>query len=412
MLPRVILASLATRKTSAALIVAAIALSLVMMLGIERLRHQVHANFASTVSGMDLIVSARGGPTNILLYSVFHLSEPTAGIEWSTVEHLAAHPKVKWWIPISLGDFHRGFPVVATNDSYLEHYRYGRAEPLELATGKWFAGPDQVVLGSDVARRLGYGPGASVVLAHGSGGGPAIIKHADHPFTVSGVLAPTGTPVDQGLYISLQAMALIHSGGRYAYPTPGGPAASDMPDSVNAVMLGLKQRTAILGLQRELSNYDGEPLSAIIPGVELQRLWRMTANVENALRGASVAVFLVALLVLISTVLAALEGRRHELAVLRAAGAGRGTVYGVIVGESLCLTLAGCASGVLLLFAAQQILAPWALMEWSLRLPSHLLAPRELPLVAAVLLAGSLAGLLPAEKAFRNSLADGLTPRS
>ncbi|MBM7334937.1 ABC transporter permease [Alloalcanivorax marinus] len=412
MLPRIILASLATRKTSAALIVAAIALSLVMILGIERLRHQVHANFASTVSGMDLIVSARGGPTNILLYSVFHLSEPPAGIEWRTVEHLAAHPQVKWWIPIALGDFHRGFPVVATNHGYLDHYRYGRDRPLELATGDWFAGPDQVVLGSDVARRLGYQPGTPVVLAHGSGGGPAIIEHDDHPFTVSGILAPTGTPVDQGLYISLQAMAVIHSGGRYAYPVPGRPAASDKPDTVNAVMLGLKQRTAILGLQRELSRYDGEPLSAIIPGVELQRLWRMTANVENALRAAAVAVFLVALLVLISTVLAALEGRRHELAVLRAAGAGRGTVYGVIVGESLCLTLAGCATGLLLLFAAQQILAPWALMEWSLRLPTHLLAMAELPLVAAVLLAGSLAGLLPAEKAFRNSLADGLTPRS
>ncbi len=94
MLPRIILASLRTRKTSASLIVVAIALSLVMIVGIERLRHQVRANFASTVSGIDLIVSARGGPMNILLYSVFRLSDPTAGIRWDTVEHLADHPDV------------------------------------------------------------------------------------------------------------------------------------------------------------------------------------------------------------------------------------------------------------------------------------------------------------------------------
>ncbi|MBB10331.1 MAG: peptide ABC transporter permease, partial [Alcanivorax sp.] len=182
MLPRIILASLRTRKTSATLIVVAIALSLVMIVGIERLRHQVRANFASTVSGIDLIVSARGGPMNILLYSVFRLSDPTAGIRWQTVQHLADHPDVKWWIPIALGDSHRGFPVVATNDSYLAHYRYGRDRALSLASGEWFAGADQVVLGSAVAQRLGYRLGDDIVLAHGASG-PAIIEHDNHPFT-------------------------------------------------------------------------------------------------------------------------------------------------------------------------------------------------------------------------------------
>ena len=115
---------------------------------------------------------------------------------------------------------------------------------------------------------------------------------------------------------------------------------------------------------------------------------------------------------LVSTILAALEGRRHELAVLRAAGAGRFAVYTVIVGESLCLTLIGCLLGLVGLFVAQWVLAPVALSQWSLRLPETFLALRELPAMGAILLAGSLAGLIPAEKAFRNSLADGLTPRN
>ena len=84
----------------------------------------------------------------------------------------------------------------------------------------------------------------------------------------------------------------------------------------------------------------------------------------------------------------------------------------MIVGESLFLTLIGSLLGLTLLFVAQWALAPLALAEWSLRLPDSFLSLRELPTLAAILLAGSLAGMIPAEKAFRNSLADGLTPRN
>ena len=285
MLPKVMLASLRTRRTSAALIVVAIALSVLMIVGIDRLRHQVRGNFASTVSGIDLIVSARGGPMNILLYSVFRLSDPTAGIRWETVEHLAGHEDVKWWIPIALGDSHRGFPVVATNDSYLAHYRYGQDQSLALVQGDWFADADQVVLGSAVAERLGYRIGDRIVLAHGASG-PAIVEHDNHPFTVVGMLAPTGTPVDQSVHISLAGMAAIHGAGSFMTGLPPMPGQqADKPDSVNAVMLGLERRTAVLSLQRELSRYDREPLTAIIPGVQLQRLWRMTGTAENAPAG-------------------------------------------------------------------------------------------------------------------------------
>lgn len=219
--------------------------------------------------------------------------------------------------------------------------------------------------------------------------------------------------MDQSVHISLAGMAAIHRGGAFLSgmpPLPGQQA--DKPDSVNAVMLGLKRRTAVLSVQRELSRYDREPLSAIMPGVQLQKLWRMTAAGEYALRATSLAVLLVALLVLVSTILAALEGRRHELAILRAAGAGRLAIYRVIVGEGVCLIFIGVLLGLAVLFLAQWALAPLALSEWSLRLPESFLRWRELPALGALVLVGSLIGLLPAEKAFRNSLADGLTPRS
>lgn len=412
MLWKITRASLATRRIPASLVVLAIALSVLLVVGIERLRHQVRDNFATTVSGIDLIVSARGGPLNILLYSVFRISDPTAGISWRSVEYLAEHPQVDWWIPLSLGDSHRGFPVVATNQSYLDHYRVGRDQSLVLHSGHWFGDELDVVLGASVAAALGYAIGDEIVLAHGNSGA-ALTSHDAHPFRVAGVLAATGTPVDQSLHISLAAMEKIHSGAAFIgrRVAPPREAGELTPSSVTAVLVGLKSRAAVLSMQRELSRYRAEPLSAILPGVELHRLWRLTGYAENALRITSWAVLMVSLLVLFATVLASLESRRHELAVLRAVGARRSSVYRMIAGEGLLLTLLGCVAGLVLLFALQWLLADHALTNWAVRLPTHFVAWRELLFIGAILFAGTISGLIPAERAFRQSLADGLTPR-
>ena len=165
---RLALASLANRRFTALLTVFAIALSVCLLLAVERVRTEARASFASTISGTDLIVGARSGSVNLLLYSVFRIGNATNNIRWDSFETLAHNPKVKWAIPISLGDSHKGYRVMGTSEAYFDHYRYGRAQALKLAEGKPFSDMFDVVLGAEVAEALKYKLGDKVVLSTAS----------------------------------------------------------------------------------------------------------------------------------------------------------------------------------------------------------------------------------------------------
>jgi hypothetical protein len=151
--------SLANRGVSVALTILSIVLAVMLFLGVEKIRTGVRASFDSTISDTDLIVGARGGAINLLLYSVFRLGDPTANIGWDTYQLIASAPDVDWTVPISLGDSHRGYRVVGTTQAYFDHYRYGRRQPLALSDGRIFDTTHEVVLGAEVARQLDYGLG-------------------------------------------------------------------------------------------------------------------------------------------------------------------------------------------------------------------------------------------------------------
>ena len=154
---RLALASLANRRFTAFLTAFAIALSVCLLLAVERVRTEARASFASTISGTDLIVGARSGSVNLLLYSVFRIGNATNNIRWDSFQHYAQDPRVKWAIPISLGDSHRGYRVMGTTTDYFSHYQYGRRQHLELSQGRAFADdPFEVVLGAEVAEALHY----------------------------------------------------------------------------------------------------------------------------------------------------------------------------------------------------------------------------------------------------------------
>ena len=124
--------SLMNRKATAILTIMTVAISVVLLLGVERIRTQAKDSFANTISGTDLIVGGRSGQVNLLLYSVFRIGNATNNIDWKSYQEFAHHRAVDWAIPISLGDSHKGFRVMGTNHSYFEHYKYGSKQPLTL----------------------------------------------------------------------------------------------------------------------------------------------------------------------------------------------------------------------------------------------------------------------------------------
>ncbi|CAN7305458.1 ABC transporter permease [Variovorax sp. LjRoot290] len=405
------------RRFTLALTVLSIALSTFLLLGVERIRTELRENFSSSVSGTDLIVGARTGSSQLLLYSVFRIGAATNNMQWKSVQALAQHPGVDWVLPLSLGDSHRGFAVLATTPEYFQHFRYGERQPLRLREGTALAELFDAVVGAEVADRLGYHVGQKITLAHGSGE-LNVAEHADKPFTVVGVLARTGTPVDRTVHIGLPAMEAIHLEWAGGAPLPGVRIPAEQvrkfdltPKNVTAVLVGLKNRAAVFGVQRWVSTYPAEALMAILPGVALDELWSVVGIGENALLLMSALVALVSLAGLVSVVMAGLNERRRELAVLRAVGASLRHVLALLALEGALVTLLGVAIGVVLAVLGIALLAPWLQAQFGLALRLSEPTLNEWILLASLLAAGWLASLLPGVRAYRLSLADGLSPR-
>ncbi|MNF44581.1 FtsX-like permease family protein [compost metagenome] len=415
---RLALASLANRRFTALLTVFAIALSVCLLLAVERVRSEARASFASTISGTDLIVGARSGSVNLLLYSVFRIGNATNNIRWDSFESIAQDRRVKWAIPISLGDSHRGYRVMGTSPAYFEHYRYGRGQPLRLAEGKPFADMFEVVLGAEVAKALNYKLGDKLVLAHGVST-VSLVQHDDKPFSVVGVLARTGTPVDRTLHISLAGMEALHVDWQSGMPARGaGKVSADQaramdlqPKAITAFLLGLNSKIATFALQRQINEFRGEPLLAILPGVALQELWSLMGTAEKALFVVSLFVVLTGLIGMLTAILTSLNERRREMAILRSVGARPWHIGSLLVLEAFALALAGAVLGVGLLYLGIGLSQGYVQASYGLYLPLALPSPYEWTLLGAILGAALLMGVVPAWRAYRQSLADGLSIR-
>lgn len=411
-------ASLLNRWPVALLTTLAIALSVTLLLGVERIRTGARDSFVGTVSGTDLIVGARGGALNLLLYSVFRIGSPTNNITWASYQDVAAHPDVAWIVPLSLGDSHFGFRVLGTNGDYFRHYRYRDGRPLRFAAGGPFMDLFDAVLGAEVAARLGYTLGREIVVAHGLGR-EGFARHDDKPFRVAGILERTGTPVDRTVHVSLEAIEAIHVDWQGGAPVPGrrldasAVRAMDLrPRAVTAALVGLDSRLATFRVQRFVNEYRAEPLLAILPGATLQELWAILGTAEQALSAVTVMVVATALLGMVTMTLASLAERRREMAILRSVGAGPRTILGLLTAEALLLGLAGTALGVLLLYAGLLALQPAIDSRYGLYLAIGAPSLRELGTLAGIVAAGTLAGLIPAWRAYRMSVADGMTVRT
>ena len=414
---RLALESVLNRRVTAGLTLLAVALSIAMLLGVEKMRREARETFANTISGTDLIVGARSGAVQLLLYTVFRIGNATSNISWESYRRIAELPRVRWTVPVMLGDSHRGFRVMGTTREYFEHYRYARRESLAFASGGPFGDVFDAVLGAEVAERLGYVLGDNLVIAHGAGE-VSLFEHDDKPFRVAGILARTGTPVDRTVHVGIEGFTAMHVDWRAGVPVPGLKIPAEQarvmdltPKTITAFLMGLDSKIAIFDLQRRINEYRREPLLAIIPGVALQELWDLMSVAENVLRVISAMVVVTGLLGMLTVILSSLEARRREMAVLRSVGARPLHVFALFMSEAGMLALLGAAAGVGLLYAGLVIGQPIVAREFGLHVPVAMLAPADWRILGAVVLAGFAAGGIPAFRAYRLSLADGLSMR-
>lgn len=409
------LKSLASRKFISFLCILSISLSLSLFLIVEKLRDGVQDGFTNTISQADLIVGARSGPTQLLLYTIFHMGSPTNNITYDSYQKLKNHPTVAWTIPISLGDSYQGFRVVGTDDNFLKHYRFYGDKKIELAQGEWKSSVFGVVLGSAVAKSLQHELGDEVILSHGIQE-ESVMDHENAPFEVAGILKTTGTPIDKSVFISLYGMEAIHIGWENGVPNYDDEAdLSDVTkeqlktEQITSFILRTKNRIALLGLQRYIADFKEEALLGIIPAMTLTELWGMLDQLENAFIGISFFVILIGFLSILIALYMSLNERQQELAILRSVGVSAKKIVGLLLSEAFFLSFMGGVFGFVLQYIILGAIGPLVEERFGLSVPISNPTSFELIVVGGFVILGTLSGLIPALKAYKSSLHYGLS---
>ena len=416
MILRLAFASLIARALTVGMTILAIALSVALFLGVEKIRTGAKASFADTISGTDLIVGARSGSVQLLLYSVFRIGNATNNLTWESYQDIANRREVEWIVPISLGDSHRQFRVMGTTPEFFERYKYRSGQSLAVRDGVIMDDLYDTVIGADVAATLGYDVGDPIVVAHGLA---SFSEHKDQPFRVSGILEKTGTPVDRTVIVGLRAIEAIHvdwqGGGQIQGQSTPADAVRQMelePKAVTAALVGVKGRLQVFGLQRSINEYPEEPLLAILPGVALQELWQIVGIAETALIGVSAMVVITAMIGMMATIFSSLNERRREMAIFRAMGARPRVVLGLLVLEAVLMASLGAIFGLALLYVGLFIGQPLIDSAFGLWLPIEPPTLREAWVMLCVITAGAIVSMVPALRAYRMSLADGMMVRT
>ena len=413
MLLKLTLNSLYARLLTVSMTIFAISLSLMLYLSVEKLRSSAYTSFTNTISQTDLIVGSRTGSVQLLLYSIFRIGNATNNITWESYQDIIEKDEVEWAVPISLGDSHKGYRVMGTNKDFFKHYKYRGNKSLVIKDGKYFLDLYDVVLGFGVAEKLDYQINSSIIVSHGL---KSFTDHDDQPFKVSGILAKTGTPVDNIIIVSLKAIEAIHVDWSSGAKIPGQVTPIDeirkmdlATSNITAILLGIDSKLKIFQFQRWINEYPEEALTAILPGVALQELWRIVGVVENILLGISFVVILTTLMGMAAIVLSSLNERRREMAIWRAMGASPKIVIGLLMLEALIISCVSIFLSNFLLFILLYFFQPWIDTTYGILVTVEMLSLSDIYIFILFIFAAMFVSLIPALRAYWFSINDGMT---
>ena len=413
MLLKLTLNSLYARLLTVSMTIFAISLSLMLYLSVEKLRSSAYTSFTNTISQTDLIVGSRTGSVQLLLYSIFRIGNATNNITWESYQDIIEKDEVKWAVPISLGDSHKGYRVMGTNKDFFKHYKYRGNKSLVIKDGKYFSDLYDVVLGFSVAEKLDYQINSSIIVSHGL---KSFTDHDEQPFKVSGILAKTGTPVDNTIIVSLKAIEAIHVDWSSGAKIPGQITPIDeirkmdlATSNITAILLGIDSKLKIFQFQRWINEYPEEALTAILPGVALQELWRIVGVVENILLGISFVVILTTLMGMAAIVLSSLNERRREMAIWRAMGASPKIVIGLLMLEALIISCVSIFLSTFLLFILLYFLQPWIDTTYGILVTVEMFFLSDIYIFILFIFAAMFVSLIPALRAYWFSINDGMT---
>lgn len=391
--------SLRQHALSTVITAASIALAGGLLMAVWTIKTEAQRAFTGVNAGFDAVLGARGAKLQLVLNTVFHLEESPGNIPFSDFEQIRTNAAVQAAIPIALGDNYLGYRIVGTTTNLFTDVEHAPGRRFAVATGRVFdPARREAVVGSFVSRRLGLEVGDTFQPYHGLIYNPQD-QHAE-VYVVVGVMEPSNTPADRVIWIPLQGVQLM---------TGHDPkAATDL----SGVLLKFKASSPLTARQLDLLyNKQGNRLTFAWPIAQIvAQLFNKIAWVDRVLALVAYLVAVVAGAGILVSIYNSMNERRRDLAILRALGARRRTLFGAVVLEAAAIAALGMAAaflvylGLVTLVGAVVraetgvVIVPWV---WN---PVLVLAP--LGMIAL----GALAGLVPAWKAYRLPVAENLVP--
>ena len=344
---------------------------------------QIEQRMDRDAAGIDLVIGAKGSPLQLVLSTVFQIDIPTGNIDVAEAAKVIAQPLVKRAIPMALGDSYKTFRIVGTNAAYLELYG------ASLQRGRQWNAPLEAVVGAEVARVTGLDAGKLFAGAHGlTDGGP---DHADHLYTVVGVLKPTGSVIDRVILTAVESVWEMH-----------GHTPQTQSKEVTAYLIQYATPLAAASFPRRVNAATG--LQAAAPAMEMARLFNLLGVGITVLKSFAVLMMLCAALGIFVALMNALDERRADLALLRALGASRVTVFLTIIAEGAALGFAGVILGGIIGHAGAEWIGIALEKNQRLSLTGFTLIREEFWVAAGAMGLALLAGLFPAWRAYRNAV--------
>ena len=397
--------SIQNRKIAFTLSVISIAISVVLLLGVDKIVKSSKEHFINTINETDTIIASSNGSLDILLNLVFHISDPLKEMKYKTYEDISAMKEVKWAVPISLGDSFKGFDVVSTNEGYFKHYKYSSGKHLEFLKGRTFEDFYDVVLGYSVAKKLGIGMDDTLYISHGK----QHHTHKNRAFKVVGILKNSMTPNDDSVFMQLKTDEAMHIEWQTGHFIDMGISSEHLshmnikPKHISGVLVGLMERSLVLNFADKIDNNRFENLKAVIPARALSKLYKLMKNLQEMLSIISVAIFVAAIFTMLSTMFSTLNDRRREIAILRSLGASSKVVFLLFAIESFIIVISGIVLGEVILDSSLFVAKIYFPLNFLYGIDLHQFIMLFMMIVVAL-----LASLFPSVKSYESSIKDGL----
>jgi putative ABC transport system permease protein len=393
------------RQHLLATLVTALSLSLAggLLMTVWSLQRQSRETFERMDGGWDAVLGARSSKLQLVLNAIFHLESSPGNIRSSDVATLAANPVVKSVVPIAMGDNYEGFRIVGTATNLFTGHEYAPGQPYRLAEGRLFEdGYREAVVGAFAARRLGFRVGTEFQPYHGLNYAERPADNVQHEeiYVVVGILEPSNTPADRVLWIPIAGIQNMAGHD---------PAAAQ---DVSAALVKLRDPAAGFRLD-QLYNKQGDRLTFAWPvGAVMAQLFDKIGWFERVLTLVAWLVALVAAGSVLASIYNSMSARRRDLAILRALGARRHTIFSAIILEAASIAALGALLGFVVHFALLATAA--AVVQARTGVVINPFQPDWVWLWAPLALIGlaALAGIVPAAKAYQVDVASSLSPDS